>query len=255
MTAGYRDFEFDLPGALLARLVEVLDDLMDAPLDLTALAGIPDQAQGVYQLFLDGDLVYIGKTDAEAGLGRRLRRHREKIQHRDNLDPARVSFKAVRIYVFTAVDLETQLINHYGGTGRVQWNGSGFGSNDPGRERDTTKFKDEHFDARYPIDIDRVLAEPPPSTDTAAAILSALKNALPYTLRYENAGGRSRQPHSDLVATAVTLPQGTPITARGVISAVVPQLPPGWQAVRFPSHVILYKDNKNYIYGTLIVRS
>ena len=89
----------------------------------------------------------------------------------------------------------------------------------------------------------------------AAVILTSLKNILPYTLRFENAGGRSRQPHPDLVATAETLPQDTPMTARGVISAVVSQLPPGWQAVRFPSHVIVYKDNKNYIYGTLIVRS
>lgn len=255
MITGYRDFEFDLPSALLARLVEVLDNMSEAPLDLLSIADIPDQAQGVYQLFLNNDLVYIGKTDAEAGLGRRLHRHHQKIQHRDNLEPTQVSFKAVRIYVFTAVDLETQLINYYGGNSKVQWNGSGFGSNDPGRERDTTKFKEEHFDAKYPIDIDRILSFPLPESGTAAAILSLLKNALPYTLRYENAGGRSRQPHSDLTNTTVTLPQHTTVTARNVISAIVSQLPSGWQAVRFPSHIILYKDNKNYIYGSLIFRS
>lgn len=194
MTAGYRDFEFDLPSALLTRLVQIFDEMAAAPLDTTMIAGVPDQAQGLYQLFFDDTLAYIGKTDAEAGLGRRLGRHREKIQHRHNLDPARVSFKAVRVYVFTAVDLETQLINHYGGLGRVHWNGSGFGSNDPGRERDTTKFKDNHFDALYPIDIDCALAVDLPATGSAATILSTLKAILPYTLRYENAGGRARQP-------------------------------------------------------------
>jgi hypothetical protein len=255
MTAGYRDFEFDLPGALLVRLVEVLDGMEAAPLDAVSLSSIPEQAQGVYQLFLDEDLVYIGKTDAEAGLGKRLGRHHEKIQHRNNLDPAQVFFKAVRVYVFTAVDLETQLINRYGGERKVTWNGSGFGSNDPGRERDTTKYKDDHFDVLYPIDIDRVLTVVPPAQGSAATILSALKNILPYTFRYENAGGRSRQPHPDLLAANVTLPIDAAVTARGVISAVVPRLPPGWQAVRFPSHIILYKDDKNYVYGTQIARS
>lgn len=110
MIPGYVDFEFDLPGALLARLVQVLDTLPPATLSREFLDDIPD-AQGVYQLFLDAALVYIGKTDAEAGLRKRLDRHRLKIQHRNGLDPNRVAFKAVRIYVFTAVDLETQLIN------------------------------------------------------------------------------------------------------------------------------------------------
>lgn len=255
MIIGYRDFEFDLPNALLVRLVEVLDGMIAAPLNLISLADIPDQAQGVYQLFFNGDLVYIGKTDAEAGLGSRLRRHYQKIQHRGNLDPSNVSFKAVRIYVFTAVDLETQLINYYGGNSKVQWNGSGFGSNDPGRERDTTKFKEEHFDAKYPIDVNRPLTFSIPASGTAASILAVLKNSLPYTLRYENAGGRSRQPHSDLTTTTITLPQDKIVTAHDVISAIVSQLPSGWQAVRFPSHIILYKDNKNYIYGSLISRS
>lgn len=255
MTAGYRDFEFDLPSALLARLVQIFDEMAAAPLDTTMIAGVPDQAQGIYQLFFDDTLAYIGKTDAEAGLGRRLGRHHKKIQHRHNLDPARVSFKAVRVYVFTAVDLETQLINHYGGLGRVHWNSSGFGSNDPGRERDTTRFKDDHFDALYPIDIDRALAVDLPATGSAATILSALKAILPYTLRYEHAGGRARQPHPDLVTTAVGLPTNQPITARRVISTIMSQLQPGWQAVQFPSHIIVYKDTKDYIYGSLIARS
>src|SRR5262245_21719866 len=113
MIPGYMDFEFDLPRALLVRLVQVLDSLPPAALDEEFLNAIPD-AQGVYQLFLNGDLVYIGKTDAEAGLRKRLDRHRRKIQHRNGLDPNQMFFKAVRIYVFTAIDLETQLINHYG---------------------------------------------------------------------------------------------------------------------------------------------
>ena len=254
MTAGYVDFEFDLPGALLTRLVAVLDALDAAILTPQTFADIPE-AQGVYQLFLDGQLSYIGKTDAEAGLRRRLERHQLKIQHRAGLNPARVSFKAVRIYVFTAVDLETQLIEHYGGYAAVPWNGSGFGSNDPGRERDTTTYKDNHFDARFPIDIDRPLDLIIPETGSAAAVLSALKAMLPYVFRYQNAGPRSRRPHADLEGTSVSFSAARPLTAKQVIEQVVAHLPPGWQATRLPSHLILYKETRDYSHGVVISRS
>jgi hypothetical protein len=112
--------------------------------------------------------VYVGKTDAEAGLLSRLTRHSKKIQHRIGLTPASVLFKAVRVFVFTAIDLETQLIAHYGGTNIVEWNGSGFGSNDPGEKRDTTTYKAGHFDAQFPIDIARPLAFSIPTPTKAA---------------------------------------------------------------------------------------
>ena len=251
---GYVDFEFDLPGALLTRLVQVLDELTPAPLDPSFLTDIPD-AQGVYQLFLDGVLIYIGKTDAEAGLCKRLERHQRKVQHRDGLNPSRVSFKAVRIYVFTAVDLETQLIEHYGGYAAVRWNGSGFGSNDPGRERDTTTYKAAHFDATFPIDIERSLPVEFPKTGTAAALLAILRRSLPYTFRYENAGGRSRRPHPDL-ERPVSLSAGSPMTARRIIQEIVAQLPAGWQATKLPSHIILYKETpRAYVQGVVIGQS
>ena len=82
MIAGYVEFEFDLPEALLARLVHVFADVTAAPLLPSIVAGIPEE-QGVYQLFLDSggvhDLVYIGKTDAASGLRDRLSRHAAKI--------------------------------------------------------------------------------------------------------------------------------------------------------------------------------
>jgi hypothetical protein len=106
---GYGEFEFDLPEALLRGLVAKLDGLSAAPLTLDTVSAIANE-QGVYQLFLGGDLVYIGKTDGEAGLCQRLTRRARKVMHRRNLDPATVSFKALRVFVFTAVDLESYLI-------------------------------------------------------------------------------------------------------------------------------------------------
>jgi hypothetical protein len=249
--AGYREFEFDLPGALLDHLVTVLDGMESAPLSVDGLRGVPEE-QGVYQLFLDGALVYIGKTDNEAGLLKRLLRHSRKTQHRVGLSPERVTFKAVRIYVFTAIDLETQLIRHYTGKTGTAWNGSGFGANDPGRERD--KSKPGRFDTSFPMDIDRPLDLDLSVVATAAQAISAIKAAIPYTLRVQPKTKGSRQPHPDL-ATAVNLPSG-PWTARTALAEVTKQLPPGWQATALAALLILYKETEDgYRGATVLARS
>ena len=124
MPPGYREFEFDLPQALLAHLIQAFDTMGPGPLTPEVVELIPE-AQGVYQLFHRGTLVYIGKTDAQSGLRQRLSRHAWTVQHRKNLDPLEVSFKAIRVYVFTAIDLETQLIQHYKATASVAWNLAG----------------------------------------------------------------------------------------------------------------------------------
>lgn len=81
MTSGYVEFEFDLPGSLLRNLIEVLDQTIPEALTAGAVAKVPEE-QGVYQLLLDERVVYVGKTDAEAGLNRRLARHARKVLHR-----------------------------------------------------------------------------------------------------------------------------------------------------------------------------
>ena len=244
----FKEFEFDLPRALLRDLVELLDGMGRAPLDTaTVNARIPEE-QGVYQLFLDDALVYVGKTDSDAGLNQRLGRHAKKIQQRHNLDPLRVSFKAVRIFVFTAVDLEQQLIKHYATTSGagLAWNNSGFGSNDPGRERDTTTLKDDHFDLLYPIDIDVPLG---PSAAvgnfTVAEVLATLKDEVSYVVRYQNLGGRSRKPHADLEATRVDIPAGGH-TARSVLRLVQAALGTDWQVTVQPGYLMIYKEHRPY---------
>lgn len=249
--SGYTEFEFDLPEALLSHLVAVLDSLAPAPLTRDNLTNVPE-AQGVYQLLLDGRIVYIGKTDAEAGLRRRLERHAAKIRHRQNLEPSLVSFKAVRIFVFTALDLESQLIKHYTGSRKPAWNNRGFGSNDPGQRRDQTRIKDTNFDALYPIDIDRPLDRDFRTMRTAGEVVSELKRTLPYTFRFETQG---RKPAEELVLTEVTIVGETP-TAREILTSTVRQLPPGWQATAFLNQVILYKETADdYPSATVIARS
>jgi hypothetical protein len=211
----------------------------------------------VYQLFYDDTLVYVGKTDAEAGLRTRLTRHARKILQRPSLTGS-VRFKAVRIMVFTAMDLETQLIKHYRSVDEdaAAWNGSGFGSNDPGRERETTNKSPEGFDAQHPIDIDLTGAFLQPGMTTPAAAVAALKAALPYTLRYEtlrNAKGKSTRgkPHADLLMAKVTIPPGAQ-TVRGLLKIIRAALGADWQATAFVSHVILYKEDRPYQHGRVI---
>lgn len=78
----------------------------------------------------------------------------------------------------TAMDVESRLIAHYG----AEWNGSGFGSNDPGRERETTNKPEQGFDARFPIDIDLPVEILAPGDYTVDDALIALKEALAGTL-------------------------------------------------------------------------
>ncbi|MGB0695753.1 MAG: GIY-YIG nuclease family protein [Rhodospirillaceae bacterium] len=250
---GFKDFEFDLPRALLHSLVQEFEGVQPAPLTATAVAEVPE-TQGVYQLFKDGQLVYIGKTDADSGLNRRLTRHAQKILFRQALSPEQVSFKAIRVYVFTAMDLETDLIRHFGGVASLAWNGSGFGSNDPGRERDTTRVKDSNFDALYPIDIDREITWTGPDGGPVSVVLGALKEHLPYTLRFEGARGRSRQPHPDLAVAEMPAFAG-PVTVRSLMAGVVSVLPSGWQATALLGYVILYKERWDYPQGAVIARA
>jgi len=243
-------------GAVMGQIIPALDAMSSAPLTLANAMELPE-AQGVYLLIHDDQIRYVGKTDAEAGLRTRIARHARKFEQRRNVRPEDVCFKAAQILVLTAMDIESKVIAHY----RAEWNGSGFGSNDPGRERETTNKPEQGFDAQFPIDIDIPLEILTPRTMSVHEALIALKNALPYTLRYEVQlpPGRTKvgsqdyrtNPHPDMPAAQVTVPAG-PMTVRDTLRLILAALPQGWQATYFVSHVILYKENRSYLHGTLI---
>lgn len=255
MAAGYVEFEFDLPTALLKSLVDKFAETDSAALIHENTQQVPDE-QGVYQLLVGGHVVYVGKTDADSGLRGRLRKHAWTIQHRQNLKPEDVQFKAARVFVFTAMDLEKLLIRHYAATsGEVWWNFSGFGSNDPGRNRDTTELKAAGFDAQYPIDLDHPVDIQTDGGVPAARVLDALRAELPFTLRAEGEPGKVRKPHPDLVNSIVPPFETKPKTTRQVFDAVLSALPPGWQATALPGRIIMYREDRNYSAGVVIGRS
>jgi hypothetical protein len=253
MTEGFREFEFDLPEALLVSLIDAFDTMEGASLIKDHLANIPE-AQGVYQLLHGNEIVYIGKTDAEAGLRHRLERHAWSIQHRSGLEASQVSFKALRVFVFSAMDLESQLIAHYKKSSSIGWNDSGFGSNDPGRNRDQTRAKIGGFDVRFPIDLDHEIVLKSDGMMKVVEALSLLRRELPYTLRAAAQPENIRKAHMDLVATEVLIADSR-TTARNALNAIVEALPAGWQATRLAGRVILYKEHAEYPAGMVIARS
>jgi hypothetical protein len=249
----FEELEFDLPSALLSQLVTLFDEMPEGPLEAAAVQEI-DDAQGVYQLFFNGTLVYIGKTDAQAGLRARLLRHSTKIRSRRNLDHASIGFKAVRVFVFTAMDLEELLIKHYkAGPNPPIWNLSGFGSNDPGRNRDHTVLKVGHFDKSYPIDLDLgVEVSTVDGLASAAEVLTQLKGQLAYNIRFEGKTSTSKIPHPDLFAAKVFLPNNTD-TVMNILRRVKAALGPEWQITALPGYIIVYREKTTYKEGIAIV--
>lgn len=240
---GYAELEFDLPSALLQAVINTLDNIEEAPLTVVNTQQIPNE-QGIYALYHgDEGLVYVGKTDRGAGLRSRLTRHAKKLIGRLNIVPADVSFKAVRVYVFTAMDIEQDLIQHYGNAGAVSWNKSGFGSNDPGKERDTTTYKPEHWDFRYPIDLHTTSFKVEPGPQSVAEALGSLKSSLPFLFRFERPGRSRTAYHPDWNNAQVNIPAGRP-TAHQVLQLCGAALPQGWHITKLPSHIIAYKDDR-----------
>ncbi|AZO84213.1 hypothetical protein BOO88_07650 [Stutzerimonas stutzeri] len=248
----FEELEFDLPSALLSQLVKLFDEMPEGALEAATVQEI-DDAQGVYQLFFNGTLVYIGKTDAQAGLRARLLRHSTKIRSRRNLDHATIGFKAVRVFVFTAMDLEELLIKHYkAGPTPPVWNLSGFGSNDPGRNRDHTVLKVGHFDKSYPIDLDLgVEVATVNGSASAADVLTQLKGQLAYNIRFEGETSKSKSPHPDLVAANVYLPNITD-TVMNILRRVKTALGPNWQITALPGYIIVYREKTIYKEGITI---
>jgi hypothetical protein len=245
---GYGEYEIDIEKILRQELPAFFAAVAPAALTAAKVEAIPARTKGAYMLLLDGHPVYAGKTDTRHGFRDRLGRHYSTIQHRIGLDPARISFKAVRIFVFSSFDVEALLIEEtrQSDSTALKWNDRGFGSNDPGHNREGQE--PANFDKDFPVDIDRPLDFlAPGAAMTVHEALLHLKKGLPYVLRYE----------TDLAvearAVSMTVPSA-PVTARRVLQAALDALPPGWQVTVFPGRLILYREAQTYPYAREILR-
>jgi hypothetical protein len=147
---------------------------------------------------------------------------------------------------------ETKLISYYRRQGLCEWNGNGFGPHDPGRNREETNKPPEGFDAQFPIRADyptEISAGEYPANE----LLQLIKTTLPYTFRYEtdNPRGGWRSGSTKYNDKTITVPENN-LPANNLVRNVAQQLGPTWRATAFPSHIILYEEQRTYMYGQII---
>lgn len=234
--AASAEFRLSITRALGDQLAEGLDRLDHVPLDSVEIAKL-DRRSGIYQLYEDGVLVYVGKADRS--LPTRLRKHQIKLSGRLNVGAMRFTC----LYVdedLPAVAPERILIDRYKEQDLAHWNFNGFGSNDPGQNRDQTVFEAEHFDSSHPINLDVRLDGIPAGTYQADELLKRVKADLPYVFRYEGA-----RFHKDI---EVELPEGG-LTAAEMflfLAEDIARVDSRWRIVALPGYVIMYPKPGEY---------
>ena len=240
---GYDEFEIDLEAILRTQLPAFFAGFRAEPLTPEAIKAIPDQAKGAYVLYLDGHPVYAGKTDTRHGFRQRLDRHAWTIQGRTGLDPGRLSFKATRIMVFSAFDVEALLIAEMKAADptALAWNNSGFGSNDPGRNRDGQQPAE--FDKNFPVDIEFQLDDLPAGNVRLRDLIQSMKARIPYLIR--NAA----------IPADIDVQVPKKATVRKILETTVAALPPGWQVTVLHGRVVIYQEQKIYEYKLEVMRS
>lgn len=245
------DFKLSIIEALTHQLTATIDNLTAAPLtqqNVDAVARRP----GVYQIFVHGDLLYVGKADKN--LHGRLSRHVRAFQGRLNLAPQHVTFKA--LYVdedLHSVAPEKLLIARHQSTGGAEWNHGGFGNNDPGRQRDSSEVKPTHFDALYPADISHRCDQITAGSYTVGELLTKLKRSVPWVFRYEAATEKSANQPPEYQGS-VAVPTDAP-TAEEAFETVISALPTGWQITMLPGYAIMYKEHRDYASAVQVFRS
>jgi hypothetical protein len=124
------------------------------------------------------------------------------------------------------------------------WNKTGFGNHDPGRERDTTKLKANHFDRLYPINPDIALVVAPGRT-TVWNALSAMRTSLPYLFRFESTHkSKPRGSHPLYLERSVDVTAKE--TATSLAGKIVDALGSEWQVSFLHGYLILYRENRSY---------
>ena len=255
----YDHFEIDIISALSSQLTVALDSLSEGEMTLPVINALPN-SRGVYQLFHENKLVYIGKADS---LPKRLREHHHKISGRQNITTNQMGFKCLSVHEnWTALAPESSLISHYKSSAddECEWNGIGFGTHDPGRIREKTDKPPDGFDMRYPIRLNWVCDWIEAGEWDLLKLMIAFKDRLPYLFRYKTEEREKKRDahytkgHPDHRGKKVIV-ERRGMTAEELLVLFTKALP-GWQATAFPSHLILYNEEKdaNYVHGRVLHR-
>jgi glutathione peroxidase-family protein len=166
-----------------------------------------------------------------------------------------VSFACLTVHKnWTALAPEDSLIKRYRQQSSevCEWNGNSFGPHDPGRERETSNKAPDGFDAQFPIRDDWPCDSIEPRGWNVRELLIQIKKSLPFLLRYEAVKKNYRKGHPSYNDLVVVVPTAAMPVNR--LLRLITQSLPGWQSTKFPSHLILYKEAKDYTHGTVIWR-
>lgn len=235
----HAEFKLSITKALGDQLSRSLSELEPAPLNGPNIESVR-RLPGVYQLWHENELVYIGKADR--AIPTRLWKHYRKLSGRIGISLEDMAFTALYVEEdFSAVAPEKLLIGRFQESGAIPWNNNGFGINDPGKERDTTIFDGSHFDCQYPANLDFEIPEIKPGEYTLEDLLKKTKESLPYNFRYAN-GKKEKELYANTTVTATTETQ----TADDVFLLISSILPSPWRVVALPGYAILYPREVEY---------
>jgi hypothetical protein len=231
----HSDFTLSITKALGDQLADALNKLDRVPLSAANIDRLKEKA-GVYQLYLDDDFVYVGKADKS--VPDRLRNHLRKLSGRRGLSLSDITFSCLYVAEdFSALAPEQLLISHHKELGKIPWNNNGFGNKDPGRNRDSTVLKANHFDVTYPIDLEHLVEGLAPGPNTLHRLLDQVKAALPYNFRYKSS--------PEFQSRFVTIAHAE-MTADELFRLISEQLPAEWRIVALMGYVIMYDDTRSY---------
>ena len=247
MTDGYSDqFRLSITEALSTQLYAALSHLEPAPLNEENLKALAPQAEklglpsmsGVYQIFRqepgkERQLAYVGKADEP--LPDRLGNHLYKLSGREGISIDEMSFKCLFVEEdLSSVSPEKMLIKRHLKTGKIVWNNRGFGNNDPGRNRDKTAIKSNHFDLEFPIDLYREVEGLTSGVQPLHDVLLKIKRGIPFLFRFKHSAAFKKQ--------MVTVPEGA-MTVDEALRFVAQHLTGKWQICSLLGWVIMYDDS------------
>jgi predicted GIY-YIG superfamily endonuclease len=240
-------YDFNFLETVSAQLVETLDTLPASTLDSRMLSELSQfqrqerSRQGIYLLMHDEKPVYLGKAN---DLSNRLAGHLRKLQGRLHIDRGTLSFKAILLdrSMSTAAN-EELLIAAFSKTHRGMWNGKGFGSKDPGKNRDRTE--PSAFDRDHPIirDFPVVLD----NTETVLSLFVKLKNQLPFLFRHEKLPKEIADIPLDL--------QQVDRQAEAVLRHAISKFPSEWHGAILSYGIVVYAGLDAYWHTTNVFAS
>ena len=243
----FRIYDFNFLETISAQLVDTLEKLPSSPLNARMLGELSGfqrherSRQGVYLLIHKEAPVYLGKANDIHG---RLGAHLRKLMGRLNIDHDRLSFKALLLdrSMSTAAN-EELLIAAFSRTHRGMWNGKGFGSKDPGKNRDRTE--PSAFDQSHPIIRDFPVAID--DHETVSSLFLKLKRQLPFLFRHEKLPKAIADMPLDL--------REVPKQAEAVLKYAISRFPSEWHGAVLSYGIVVYAGLDAYWHTTDVFAS